>query len=509
MKVEIECLNCNQLFLTDYKHRDKKFCNRSCYFTYAKKNNSIGRDKDPEVREERSCIQCGDTFNERKKYKRKICSDECRLKWNSNPENIKKRLKKSKDSLIQKYGVDSFFKTENYKDIVKETFIKKYGVPSPMYVTEFVDKLKATFRSNHLKNLIPKLKEQNLTLISDYNCNKFKNTSQPYDFKCEVCDNIFTSTLLGSGKIPICRKCNPIHKNSKLGQIIKDFLNLNNIKHVDNCRNILGGREIDILLPEHNIGIEVNGNYFHSELSGGKSKNYHIDKTTDCQKKGIKLIQLYEDEILIKPDIVFSILSNKININRSNRVYARECEIREINKKDSTKFLNENHLQGNTVDKHRYGLFFKDELVSIITFGLKRNSLGNRNTDNTTYELVRFCNKNNYSVIGGFSKLLNHFIKTHNPSKIETFSDIRISGINHEDTVYFKNNFKFVKKTPPNYWYINTERYLNRYHRFVFRKDVLVSEGYDKKMTEWEIMKLKGYDRIWDCGSLKFEFVIQ
>jgi hypothetical protein len=143
-----------------------------------------------------------------------------------------------------------------------------------------------------------------------------------------------------------------------------------------------------------------------------------------------------------------------------------------------------------------------------MTFGKKRKSLGNKNINTDEYELIRFCNKKYITVVGGFSKLLKFFIDKMKPYKIETFADIRWSGINPMNTVYYKNGFKYIAKTPPNYWYIKTDRYLNRYHRFVFRKDVLVKEGFDKNMTEWEIMKIKGYDRIWDCGSLKFELVL-
>jgi hypothetical protein len=99
---------------------------------------------------------------------------------------------------------------------------------------------------------------------------------------------------------------------------------------------------------------------------------------------------------------------------------------------------------------------------------------------------------------------LKYFIKNYHPSKIETYSDIRWSGVNPENTVYFKNGFIFQHQTPPNYWYINKENYLNRFHRFTYRKDVLIKEGFDKNKTEWEIMQEKNYDRIWDCGSLKF-----
>jgi len=506
MKVELECLSCNKSFITDFKHRDKKFCDRSCYFNYARKNKLLGKTKDSNVREIRTCVQCGKEFEERKKHQKKICSEECRILWNSNPKHIEYRLGKSKNTLRQKYGVDSLFKTKEFKESYESIFMKKYGVKSPMLVPEFVDKLKSTLRDKHLLNLLPKLNENNLEILETYVANKSGKTSQPYMFKCCKCDNIFSSTILGSGKIPICRKCYPIIKNSKLEQIIKDYLNSIGVKHIDGDRKILNGREIDIYLPDYNIGIEVNGNYYHSEISGEKTKNYHIDKTKLCYDKGITLIQFYEDEILLKKDIVLSKLKNKLEL--SNKIFARKCEIKEIPKKESSLFLTNNHLQGNSIDKVRFGLFYNDELVSVMTFGKKRKSLGNDNRDNSEYELVRFCNKINLTIIGGFSKLLKNFIKKYNPSKIETFADIRWSGLDQTKTVYFKNGFNFVKQTPPNYWYINTERYLNRSHRFSFRKDVLVKEGYNKELTEWEIMKLKKYDRIWDCGSLKFELKI-
>ena len=279
MKVELKCMSCSNMFITDYKHRDKKFCDRACYFEYAKKNKLLGKEKDESVREKRTCVQCGNHFTERKKHERKLCSNECRVLWNQNEENKKNRINNSKQTMYEKYGVDSLFKLDEFKKNKDENFIKKYGVRSPMHLQKFVDKLKNTFKIKHLKNLLPKLDEQNLELLDDYKQNKNGNTSQSYRFKCKKCENIFSSTLLGSGKIPICRKCYPITKNSSLEQKIKDFLNLNKIIHIDADRKILNGKEIDIFLPEYSLGIEVNGNYFHSEISGEKPKLYHIEKT--------------------------------------------------------------------------------------------------------------------------------------------------------------------------------------------------------------------------------------
>lgn len=505
MKIEIECQNCHVFFSTDYKHRDKKFCNRTCYFEFAKKNNLLGRDKDPTLREDRKCVQCGNIFSERKKHNRKLCSEECRKIWNSIEENKNNRIQNSQNSLIKKYGEKSFFNLEKFKKNKKKLYFERFGVESPMHLEKNVNKLKETIRRKHLISLLPKLDENNLVFLSEYKKNKDGNTSQPYMFKCKSCDNVFSSTLLGSGKIPICRKCHPIIKNSKLEQFIKDFLNQKNIPHVSSNRKLLDGKEIDIYLPDLKLGIEVNGNYYHSENGGDKTKSYHINKTILSNEKGIDLIQFYEDEILFKRDILLSKLSSKLNLN--TKIHARKCHIFDISKKDSSLFLEQNHLQGNSIDKIRIGLFLGEDLVSVMTFGKKRKSLGKINNNDNEYELVRFSNKKYTNVVGGFSKMLKYFLNKYNPTKIETFADIRWSGINYSKTVYHKNGFKFIGKTPPNYWYIKNDKYSNRYHRFGFRKDVLIKDGYDENLTEWEIMKIKGYDRIWDCGSLKFEFI--
>ena len=506
MKIELECQECKEKFITDFKHRDKKFCGRKCYFNFARKNNLLGKQKDISVREIRICLHCGNEFTERKKHEKKICSQECRDIWNSNPVNKKNRINKSKESNVNKYGVDSPFKLVDFQKKCKDEFIKKYNVEHPMFVPLFKQKLKDTFKKKHLVNLIPKLEQNNLKLLDEYSVNKNGNTSKPYTFQCLKCDNIFTSTLLGSGKIPICRKCFPITKNSKLEEILKDFLNKNNIKHIDNSRTILNGFEIDLFMPDYNIGVEINGNYFHSERYGEKNKEYHINKTIISEQKNIKLIQIFEDELLLKRDITLSRLSSLFNLNK--KIFARKCVIKKVSKTISKQFLNDNHIQGNSIDKLRYGLYYNDELVSLMTFGSKRKVLGNKNKSFNEYELVRFCNKLNFNVTGGFSKLLNNFIGEVKPSKIITYADIRWSGINPQKTVYYKNNFKFIKNTPPNYWYVDTKHFLIRYHRFNYRKDVLVKEGFNKEKTEWEIMKEKKFDRIWDCGSMKFELTL-
>jgi hypothetical protein len=147
------------------------------------------------------------------------------------------------------------------------------------------------------------------------------------------------------------------------------------------------------------------------------------------------------------------------------------------------------------------GLYYNNELVSLMTFGKKRLALGNKKSNNDEYELIRFCNKLNTSVVGGASKLLNHFIKTYNPVEILSYADKRWSNGN----LYKKLGFIEVKSTSPNYFYVVNKK---RKNRFEFRKDVLVKDGFDSSKTEFQIMEDRGIPRIYDVGNFLFKLIL-
>ena len=115
-----------------------------------------------------------------------------------------------------------------------------------------------------------------------------------------------------------------------------------------------------------------------------------------------------------------------------------------------------------------------------------------------------FCNKN-INVVGGFSKLLNHFIKNFKPDKIISYVDRRWN----DGKTYESIGFKFVRNTEPNYWYFGKGKSYKRYHRFNFAKHTLSKKlkNFDPNLSEWENMKNNGWDRIWDCGNLKYELI--
>lgn len=286
--------------------------------------------------------------------------------------------------------------------------------------------------------------------------------------------------------------------DSKLENFIYNFLDNKNILYLKNNRSFLSNKEIDIFIPSYNIGIECNGIYWHSELRG-KNRNYHLNKTKLAQVKNVKLIQIFENEIINQPKIVISRLKSLLNLNKYS-IYARKCKIQEIDNQFKNKFLNKYHIQGEDKSSIKLGLFYKNRLVAVMTFCKYRTALGRKNIK-FEYELSRFCCIHNFNVVGGASKLLKYFERIYKPKKIISYADRRWSNGN----LYFKLGFHYHHNSKPNYWYFKNNN-LQLYHRFNFRKNILSKklEKFDPNLTEWENMKNNGYNRIWDCGNMLF-----
>lgn len=287
------------------------------------------------------------------------------------------------------------------------------------------------------------------------------------------------------------------NKISGTEQEIHNFIQENyNGEITFNDKKILSGKEIDIYLPDLKLAIEFNGTYYHSDLFK-RDKNCHLKKTKECLKQNIQLIHVWDVDWLRQNEKIKSILLNRIK-NTPINIYARKCRIEVIKHNIAAKFLNENHLQGNCISGINLGLYYEDELVSIMTFGKLRKNL-NQTHKEGHYELLRFCNKLNTSVVGGASKLLNYFIKNYNPLNIISYANRDISNGN----LYNKLGMEYIGETEPGYhWYKSQIRY----NRFQFRKSELIKEGYDQNKTEYEIMLERGFHRTWNTGNLKFEW---
>ena len=130
---------------------------------------------------------------------------------------------------------------------------------------------------------------------------------------------------------------------------------------------------------------------------------------------------------------------------------------------------------------------------------MRTRKILNKTNKESEYELVRFCNKTGVSVIGGASKLFKQFIKEYNPVTVLSYCDLSWAN----GGLYKNLGFHSIGITKPNYYYVINGK---RENRINYQKHKLVKKGYDKSLTEVEIMSQLGYYRIFNCGNEKFLF---
>ena len=372
----------------------------------------------------------------------------------NNPSKLKEVTDKRKQTILSKYGVESALSLKEFQEKSKQTNLKKYG-------TEFYT------QTNEYRLMIKdKIFEKNSELINNEVYKLVDNNISEFTINCSRCKKDFiinrqlyrNRTKIGED---ICINCNPIGSNTSKGEKeIYNFIKENYLGEI--IENYRLNKEIDIYLPELKLGFEFNGLYWHSELN--RSKNYHKEKYLYFQQLGIQIVSFWEDDWYFKKEIIKSMILNKLSCTK-RRIYARKCEIRELNAQKHNglirDFLEQNHIQGFVGSKIKIGLFYDDELVSLMTFGDLRKVLSHTKESNN-FEMLRFCNRINTSVIGGSSKIFKYFLKKYKPKKIISFSDNSRSNGN----VYNKIGFKLESESFGNYfWYKN----LSKYHRFNFR----------------------------------------
>lgn len=422
------------------------------------------------------------------------------------------RVEKQKITMKQKYGVTNAAQLDSVKKKIKETNLKKYGVEHHMKLESQRSKVYNTCLINH-GEAHPARIQANKKQLKQYNLDKygFVSFSQSHYSKeaCEFINNddLFVTEVKNNTVQDLVKKYNistyPIY--SKIKQLgiqpfrsnissfekeVRNFITscYNGVVEY-NVRNIIRPLEIDIYLPDLNFAIECNGTYWHSELGGNKKKSYHATKTESAKDQNIRLFNIWEHDWKNKQSIIQSMILSRLNLN--TKIHARKCKIIPLSSKQASDFVNTYHLQGNAPSSVKFGLCYEDDLVMVMTFATPRF------TNDHEFEIIRLATKSGLTVVGGASKLLNHFVKTYNPKSIITYSD----KMHSSGKVYEQLGFTYYKTTSPGYKY--TRDYNLIFNRTVFQKNKLVSklDYYDPTLSEWENMQMNSYDRIWDCGN--------
>ena len=316
-------------------------------------------------------------------------------------------------------------------------------------------------------------------------CNHFQFDMKPSNFlndhqRCPKC-------ALGS------------HKSLAESEVVEFIKDIYNGEIITSDRIILGGKEIDVYIPDLNIGFEYNGYYWHSDKF--ISKDYHLEKRELALSKGIHLYFIDEIDWINKKDICKARIMYAIGSN-SNSIYARRTKVYIPSSYEEREFLNRNHIQGYIPSSLKVALKYDNKIVAILSFIKPRKNV-NRQGDSTSLELLRFATDIDVHIPGGFSKLLKHSIpliqdKFPNVTQISTFSDNNLSYGN----LYEKNGFTLDHTSRPSYHYVYRGK---KHNRFSFRKSELKSmfpEYYDPELTEFQITdQVANLHRVWNTGN--------
>lgn len=402
------------------------------------------------------CAVCGKVLDYNSTVslaKYKFCSNKCKLSKEGNPfarVDIKEKLKQH---FLIKYGVDNPAKSKEIQDKIKATNLIKYGVQnvyqSPVIKQKIKKNCLAKFNTEYYIN-VPQIKAK--MIKSKYTrtytnvVNKYKGSIQPiftldqyigtnklYRWKCCKCGNIFSGRHLNGSVGSRCFKCYP-RKNSytstyqiQIANMIRQFgyqVDMNN-------RQLIRPKELDIVIPEKKLAIQFNGNYWHS-FKNLKNRYYHFNKSNLCQAIGYRLIHIFQGQWkdVNKRALYIAKIKNILGYQQKV-IYARKCNVVQLNVKDKNQFLNQNCIDGIDKSKIRLGMIYDDQIVGVMTF----NDIGNK-----VYQISRFIWKINTVVVGGASKFIYVFKQVFDPNIIKVVVDRRFSF----GEVYQKIGFKFV-----------------------------------------------------------------
>lgn len=369
---------------------------------------------------------------------------------------------------IEKYGTKFPCQSPQIKAKIKEQIKAKYGVDSYAKTDEY--KQQVTLR---YYNRLSRFKHEVLPLF-DVNESKLKWTNHLFKWKCTHCGNIFFAKWPRNGLIPRCMICYPhipsIHQKNVFTYIKTIYTG----KCRENDKTLIKPLEIDIALYDINLAIEFNGLYFHS-ISRINDHNYHAYKTQKCATINYNLIHIYENIWLTKQEIIKSKLYAFIT-NNYNNVLNATYHI--ISKNEANAFYNQYGVNFIFNNNNGYiGIFDNGNLIAVFAYNIYNDGLSINNIE---------IQPNVY--ISNLNNLIQDFIKSINVTN---------TCIIYEDNWITKNikdlhnidNIKSVEKINPIFFYCNNLG--NTMYNVEDSDDMYIN------------MRKKGYYKIYNSGFTK------
>ena len=257
----------------------------------------------------------------------------------------------------------------------------------------------------------------------------------------------------------------------------------------------------DIYIPDKNLVIEYNGVYWHS-INNNKDLSHLKNKMIKLNNKGLRVINIYEDEWQNSRSHIEQIIKNALGVIKT-KIMARKCLIRidyfdEMRFKDEIiPFFNNNHHQGYSKTRKgiSYSLIYNEDIVASAFFGPNEYK-------NIKCELIRFTTKSDIKVVGGLSKILTNFLKDNQRlESIESFCDLRL----FTGEGYFQCGFIQKNNISIGFNVVVPHKGLTRYNRLKISKNSLKQYFTEDELnlySQFELAKKLNWFVVPDCGQL-------
>ena len=232
----------------------------------------------------------------------------------------------------------------------------------------------------------------------------------------------------------------------KLREDIYNFLKENGFDCT--CENVHGCRIIYVTIPEKGkrsiLPLEISAGTREEadKLEGAVEESLKADAWRNPDRQHTRPVIIAEDRWRSQTEMMKVRLLAHLEVY--DQIYARNCEVRKIDKKTAGEFLAANHSYGDASCRHRYGLFLKrhtghiaaggketskypaGSLVAVATFSNARKWIKGDKTIRS-YEWTRYASLPGVRLSGGMGKLLQYFIEDVNPDDVMTYADLEWS----------------------------------------------------------------------------------
>ena len=381
---------------------------------------------------------------------------------------------KAKNTCLKIYGVDNIFKD---KEKMRNAYKEKLGVDHPMKLDSVKERM---IQNTDYVSLISKTHATNLQRYG------VENAACLSDVKAKIRTSLQNTFLEKYGST-----CYWTSADCKVSYSTIHSAPNESFAKLLESRNVTYEREFKLVNRSYDFRIstnlvEINPSATHNSTWGifstqGLDKYYHKDKSQLAENNGYRCIHVWDWDD--KDRIVKLLLPRK-------RIFARKCEVRDVDLSTTREYLNTYHLQGYARDSIRVGLYYNDELVSIMTFGKPRYN------KKCEYELIRYCSS--YDVVGGAEKLFTHFIRTYNPTTVVSYCDkSKFTG-----KTYLNLGFKFESNNVSKHWY-NPITNVHVTDNFLRQRgfDQIFNTDYGKGTSNDVLMLEAGFIEIFDAGQ--------